>query len=873
MSNLSALEYIQNRSEATTGLFNQRFSVISANFAALNSAATISFPSGNTLSVFSSIDASGNLHAGNRIGVGVVPSADTVEVMTIGADSSKSDYILFHDSSGARSNYIIGSRVGGTADGLNIWDASGQTMIASFSKQSIRFFQNVVGPVFDVGGALASTYNAATFSGSTTTVQIQAAISQASIDGVKRVYVPASMYPYKADRITFDTNVQMVREGGDWSVYDVFAYGAAGVGTDDRSIQAAANGAAANKGTCFFPATTYNVATSITLNAITDTQFRGAGGNGALIAMAASGITLLRFTGICSRVIIRDIWLGAFASRAAGGSIEITGSAGVHSDGFLLQDVILQNTPYPLTCKYLDAANFNNLRVISSITGAVKGNGVNLNNCISDVFQEFSGQVISGASFPTDIVLIADDCDTVLFSQSQCIGAIGYGFRLSNVAGGTGPRLTRFTDVLSESNTSGGFLVEAVRDMHFSSCHAAVNGGPGYNITGGDGVQIHDSLAYQNSGDGIIVSSTSAPRGVEISGCICTNNGQATDNTYDGINIGSGTSGIRIANNRSGDFFLTLPNKQRSGISIAASTDYITAINNDVVGNKTAGFASASTGTNNLVVDSSYVTTSSIGQMSWLASQFFQDGTALAPSIGLQSDRSLGFYKFGAKTLQLSAGTLQVDQFSAVAGALDQSNTSNVVRISGGASAKIQLATQATVGKLIQLENVGTATGAVFRVSQPGTVIFETGGGPAFAAWGPDGTVLAPFWTFSSERSLGFWRSGVSRLGFSYGQFSLPDGSNTTPSIGLSSATSVGFYSSGVQTIAQSLGTLNLATNSVRFSMRTLAASAVTASAAKTNVAVNEVVFTIGGASGASLIIYSGGTAYGFNSAFSAAVA
>ncbi len=95
-------------------------------------------------------------------------------------------------------------------------------------------------------------------------------------------------------------------------------------------------------------------------------------------------------------------------------------------------------------------------------------------------------------------------------------------------------------------------------------------------------------------------------------------------------------------------------------------------------------------------------------------------------------------------------------------------------------------------------------------------------------------------------------------------------GSKTTPSVGFSSETSLGFYRSGVSTIAPSYGTLDLATNAVRFSMRTLAASSVTVSAALTNVAVDEAVFTVGGASGASFGLMSGGTFYFFNSAGSA---
>lgn len=94
-------------------------------------------------------------------------------------------------------------------------------------------------------------------------------------------------------------------------------------------------------------------------------------------------------------------------------------------------------------------------------------------------------------------------------------------------------------------------------------------------------------------------------------------------------------------------------------------------------------------------------------------------------------------------------------------------------------------------------------------------------------------------------------------------------GTAIRPVFVFSSESSLGWYSSGVSTLAQSYGTLNLATQGVRLSMRTIAASALTASAANTNVAVNEVVFTIQ-ASGASFVINSGGTTWIFNSDSSA---
>lgn len=397
MSNLSALEYIQNRSEATTGLFNQRFSVISANFAALNSTQTISFPSGNTLSVFSSLDASGNLHAGNRIGVGVTPSADTVEVMTIGADSSKSDYILFHDPTGARSSYVIGSRVGGTADGLNIWDASGSTMIASFSKQSIRFYQNVVGPVFDVGGALANTLNAATFGTGADSIEsrIQAAIDQAATSLISRVYIPANMYPYSASSISFNGNVQMVREGGDWSVYDVRAYGAYGdrshVTADTAAFQSAISGQKVGGGTVFIPPGNYNIRT---VNLWANMTLRGAGGGvgaigGSRILWSNKDAATLSFTttGLqTANLVIQDLMIdGNGVTAPIGNAINVQNATTV-----LIERVSCTNasnsTAAGINFDFCLDSTIRNCAIRSVATGVAFVNAANNNSVIGTIF-------------------------------------------------------------------------------------------------------------------------------------------------------------------------------------------------------------------------------------------------------------------------------------------------------------------------------------------------------------------------------------------------------------------------------------------------------------------------------------------------------
>lgn len=80
---------------------------------------------------------------------------------------------------------------------------------------------------------------------------------------------------------------------------------------------------------------------------------------------------------------------------------------------------------------------------------------------------------------------------------------------------------------------------------------------------------------------------------------------------------------------------------------------------------------------------------------------------------------------------------------------------------------------------------------------------------------------------------------------------------------------SLGFFQSGVSTIAQSYGSFNL-NQSRLVSVRTIATSNITAAGGNVQIATDEVGFTVGGASGATLFIKSGGTIYLFNSAASA---
>lgn len=234
-STVTAFSPIPENSDGTPGLWNSRFQALQDNIVSVNS--VVISPVNLSLSTWASIG--------------------------LTASSNNSDYIRFVDSSGQRSTYRVGSNAGGTADGFNIYDESGSTMLVSFSKQSIRFYQNIVGPVFDVGGALANTLNAATFGSGTDSkeTRIQAAIIAAANSGISRVYVPSSLLPYSASSVSFIYTVQMTREGGASDLNDLRAYGAAGNNVQDDTASFAA--AVRSGPVVYIPAGQYKTSSAI----------------------------------------------------------------------------------------------------------------------------------------------------------------------------------------------------------------------------------------------------------------------------------------------------------------------------------------------------------------------------------------------------------------------------------------------------------------------------------------------------------------------------------------------------------------------------------------------------------------------------------
>lgn len=109
---------------------------------------------------------------------------------------------------------------------------------------------------------------------------ITLAITAAALLGAgAAVWVPASMLPYNASLVTFNTAVRMLREGGNPFNYDVRAYGFGGGGAGDTAAIAAA-GAAANADVTshasYMPSSGFPFGTNIwgtTFNGVVDNTF------------------------------------------------------------------------------------------------------------------------------------------------------------------------------------------------------------------------------------------------------------------------------------------------------------------------------------------------------------------------------------------------------------------------------------------------------------------------------------------------------------------------------------------------------------------------------------------------------------------------
>lgn len=859
----------------------------SATLATGFSSNTLQPESGTTVQLLSGLSVQQTV-AAQCIELGGPPST-TSGVLALRANSAQTDYLFLQDATGAKSNFLLGLRTGDSAaswvDGLNLYDTSHNTMIVRFSNDSVRFYPPIVAPIFDTGGALASTYNASLFlRGSSKESQIQAAINAAAADGVRRVYVPASLLSYNAASISFDSRVQMVREGGNWSVWDVWAYGATGLGVADDS--SAFSGAIAGVpetantntgGVVYVPGGRYIVRVTSTRPAIT-LQGEGAGmnpatvGNNATILQSNTG-TILDIGDATQTLhngwVIRDLHFRD--SSETGGAtygVRVRRMRHVNFDrvsfsrftGTTAVAVYLDGAgnfvEYPefYGCRFsqcrigIDTVNADAVRVfgghwensagaIANSTGISIGTGSDTLKAYGIAFENYTTSIdLNGAANGYTTVV---GCRFEEIPQSNSITGIRsrtsnnqiIGCNFTGMAAGvsidSGARGTIILGLSTNNVTSdvsdGAPQLNATKvisDTQFlyRSFTGSIDGAAGFfdDIRNESGSNKHLPSMLVSRNRGIQIKDDSAVTG----GLFVSSEG-----------IADGTNHIcEIAGGAYGDVQTDL----RSALSAAAGIRFV---NHQMQFWANTGLTAGTAFTRGMKmkVDSSGV------------SAFYADGSALAPTLSFNSENSLGLFRSASSTLALSYGSLTAPILNATGGG-------NGVVLTGGTNNRVSWGAVGAAAPTVTSYSNGVK--AVFYDSISGSAVGYT--------LGVDANTLFFTVPTSTVGDHFKWYGGTSVMAIleNPGGWRMPDATALAPAYGYSSESSLGLFRSGVSTLALSYGSLNL--NQARLvSIRTAA------SLDSTSLATNEMAFQIVAGSVATLAIRSGGTIYFFASSAS----
>lgn len=181
--------------------------------------------------------------------------------------------------------------------GTNPNDGTGETLRGGGGKINDNFTE-LYALQSDTINAGAVAYN---FTGATKEQRIALADADAVLLGKSTLFIPASLLPYDITLCPASAGVQRVREGGDFSVYDVRAYGASGdtVTQDYAAFAAAIAGAGLAESRVVIPGSTgkYLVNQTLVLLPNITVEGRAAGLATPIVRFNGGTTTMFHFEG------------------------------------------------------------------------------------------------------------------------------------------------------------------------------------------------------------------------------------------------------------------------------------------------------------------------------------------------------------------------------------------------------------------------------------------------------------------------------------------------------------------------------------------------------------------------------------------------
>lgn len=389
------------------------------------------------------------------------------------------------------------------------------------------------------------------------------------------------------------------------SVKDFGAIGN-GVIDDTTAIQNTIDAVGTNGGgTVYFPAGSYLISSPITNSAYNFVNIEGAGRNATRVFGDSSSLSSVFYLGGGAS--------GPFRCSIKNMSID-TAQIGV--------DVNSGSTNTELENLVISTSVFGVKNTGNYTVSPVRGNqGTHLNKleisgysnsgiynyCASELYWD---EIVCNGGGTAACGIYLDSASNAVYASRANLLSNTYGMLIADTTGVspnptsaiTTPSQMWFSKILGDTSVTGGIYVNSGFEINLIDCWGSGSTN-GYGIiVGGTVADINlvGCRALGNSKHGLLLEGANTESRVKVTGGMFANNGYATSNTYDGINIENGFGNFNIVGATCyNDTGLGLSSTQRYGIKIETGSSDNFAITGCVNNNNlSGGISNGATGTN-----------------------------------------------------------------------------------------------------------------------------------------------------------------------------------------------------------------------------------------------------------------------------------